>query len=347
MYFDEVVEPNASQLPFSYVITADSGSTPISAVLRPDGKTVDLAVDLPLSPTFSMTISEVADLLGNAIPSVGVTVSGANFGLTAASVGALNPGGGEAGIDAGKFQVSGGGLDFQPTAEQMRLVYKTVDGDFDARIRVHSITSTNRLESVAKAILTARATTDGNSPAVNAFVTPALPGDSTYGSTARVTAGGPTVSNHVAVAYSLNSRPASFPNAWLRIKREGDNFTSFTSSNGTDWSQLSSISIPMGSPVLVGAGVNSHRNGVFATATFSDFQFASNVNPPTLANSAYTGGSFSASLQTQNGIAYRIQYKEDLNAANWTDLTTIAGDGTVKSFSDSAAGHRFYRVITP
>ncbi len=347
VYFDEVVEPNASQLPFSYVIAAASGSTPISAVLRPDGKTVDLAVDLPLSPTFSMTISEVADLLGNAIPPEGVTVSGANFGLTAASVGALNPGGGEAGIDAGKFQVSGGGLDFQPTAEQMRLVYKTVDGDFDARIRVHSITSTNRLESVAKAILTARATTDGNSPAVNAFVTPALPGDSTYGSTARVTAGGPTVSNHVAVAYSLNSRPASFPNSWLRIKREGDNFTSFTSSNGTDWSQLSSISIPMGSPVLVGAGVNSHRNGVFATATFSDFQFASNVNPPTLANSAYTAGSFSAALQTQNGIAYRIQYKEDLNAANWTDLTTIAGDGTVKSFSDSAAGHRFYRVITP
>jgi hypothetical protein len=347
IYFNEVVEPNASQLAFSYVFAAESGSSPISATLRPDGKTVDLVVDLPLSPTFTVTISEVADLLGNTIPSEGVTVNGANFGLTAASVGALNPGGGEAGIDAGKFQVSGGGLDFQATAEQMRLVYKSVEGDFDARIRVHSILATNRLESVAKAILTARATVNGDSQAVNAFVTPAFPGDSTFGSTARVTAGGPTVSNHVAVAYSQYSTPASFPNAWLRIKREGDNFTCYNSSNGTDWNQLSSISVPMGSPVLVGAGVNSHRNGVFATATFSDFQFAANVNPPTLVNSAYAAGSFSASLQTQNGIAYRIQYKENLNAANWTDLTTVSGDGSVKSFSDSATGHRFYRVITP
>lgn len=347
VYFDEVVEPNASQLPFSYVIASTSGSQPISSLLRPDGKTVDLIVDLPLPPTFSVTITEVADLIGNAIPPEGAAVNGSNFGLTAASVGALNPGGGEAGIDSGTFQVSGGGLDFQAATEQMRLAYKSVDGDFDARIRVHSIFATNRLESIAKAILTARATTDDNTPAVNAFVTPAYPGNNSFGSTARVTAGGPTVSNHVAVAFGLNSTPASFPNAWLRIKREGDNFTCYNSSNGADWSQLGSIVVAMGNPVLVGAGVNSHRNGQLATATFSDFQFVTSVNPPTLVNSSHTAGSFTASFQTQNGVVYRVQYKDDLNAANWADLTTMAGDGSVKSFSDTASGHRFYRVITP
>lgn len=345
--FDEVVEPNAAELAFSYTFTSDSGSQPISALRRPDGKSVDLIMDNPLSPSFTLTVTEIADLIGNAVPAEGASIDGTSYGFTAENVGALNPGGGEAGIDSGRFEVTGGGLDFQATAEQMRLVYKPVEGDFDARIRVQSIYGTNRLESVAKAILTARATTATDSAAVNAWVTPPYPGDSTFGSTARATSGGPTISNHVAAVYGLNSTPATFPNAWLRIKREGDNFTTFSSSNGSDWNQLGSIVVAMGSPVLVGAGVNSHRNGQLATAVFSDFQFASNVTPPSLSNIAYSAGSFSSSFQTQNGVAYRVQYKDDLNAPDWTDLTTISGDGSVKSFSDASSGGRFYRVITP
>lgn len=345
--FDEVVEPNAAELAFSYTFTSDSGSQPISALRRPDAKSVDLIMDVPLSPNFTLTVTEIADLIGNAVAPEGVSIEGTSYGFTAENIGALNPGGGESGIDSGRFEVSGGGLDFQAAAEQMRLVYKSVEGDFDARIRVQSIYGTNRLESVAKAILTARATTATDSAAVNAWVTPPYPGDSTFGSTARTATGGPTISNHVAVAYGLNSTPATFPNAWLRIKREGDNFTTYNSSNGTEWNQLGSIVVAMGSPVLVGAGVNSHRNGQLATAVFSDFQFASNVTPPSLSNIAYSAGSFSSSFQTQNGVVYRVQYKDDLNAADWTDLTTITGDGAAKSFSDASSGARFYRVITP
>ena len=71
------------------------------------------------------------------------------------------------------------------------------------------------------------------------------------------------------------------------------------------------------------------------------------ANAPTLVNSAYSGGSFSASFQTEAGFSYRVQYKDDLNAADWTDLTTINGDGTIKPVLDAASGSRFYRVITP
>jgi uncharacterized repeat protein (TIGR01451 family) len=61
-----------------------------------------------------------------------------------------------------------------------------------------------------------------------------------------------------------------------------------------------------------------------------------------------TGGtSFGGSIQTQPGVTYQVQYKDDLNAATWTLLQTIDGDGAVKPFSDPAptASSRFYRII--
>ena len=59
------------------------------------------------------------------------------------------------------------------------------------------------------------------------------------------------------------------------------------------------------------------------------------------------GGAFGGSIQTQPGVTYEVQYKDDLSAANWTLLQTINGDGTVKTFSDPApaAISRYYRII--
>lgn len=355
VYFDELLDNKPPELgntateAFNYIMTDpnDPANGVLTAILLPDGRSVLLTIANPVGNSYSLNISAVEDRSGNAIPIEGIDLAGVNYGFAAASVGALNPGGGEAALDSSRFQVSGGGLDFQPATEQMRFVYKSVDGDFDARVRVHSIIGTNRLESVAKAILNARSTVDGGSASISAFVTPAYPGDSTFGSTARAAAAGPTISNHVAVAYGLNSTPATFPNAWLRILRVGDAFTTFSSSNGTDWNQLGNTTITMGSPVLVGAGANSHRNGQYVTATFSNFQILSAVNSPTLINSGYAGGTFTASFLSQSGVAYRVQFKDDLNAAMWSDLTTVTGDGTVKSFNDTAGANRFYRVITP
>lgn len=345
--FNEVIDPVAAEFPFSYAVQSDSASEVATATLRADGKTVDLTLSNPLSPSFSLTITEISDPLGNTVAAEGVTVAGSNFGLTGAIIGALNGDGGESGIDANSFEVTGGGLDFQAATEQMRLAYKSVSGDFDARIRVLSLIGTNRLESVAKAILNVRASTDGGDLSVSAFVTPPAPGENSFGSVARGAFGGPTLSNIVTTPFVLNSVPASIPNAWLRVLRVGDTFTTYGSTDGSAWTQLATVDVAMTDPVLVGAGVNSHRNGQVVTATFSDFQVLSAVAAPTLANLSYAAGTFTGSFQTQNGIAYRIQYKDDLNAADWADLNTVNGDGSVKSFSNAAAANRFYRVITP
>lgn len=347
VHFDELVSPLTATDVFNYEIV-DSGGAVIVApvILRPDGKSVDLTLDIPASSVFTVVVQNVEDPFVNPMPRVELT--GVNFGFIGASIGALNGGGGQVGLPGGRFQVSGGGQDYRALTEEMRLAYKQAGGNFDARVRVHSITGTNRLESLAKAILNVRASTDGAAPSVSSFVTTPAQGDSTFGSIARATQGGMAMSNFLATAYVPQiSTPATFP-AWLRVKRIGNNFTTLASNNGTDWTQLGAVTVAMTDPVLVGAGVNSHRNGQVADAVFSAFEILPVVAAaPTLANSAYTAGTFTASFQTEAGFSYRVQYKDDLNAADWTDLTTIAGDGTVKSISDTASANRFYRVITP
>jgi uncharacterized repeat protein (TIGR01451 family) len=65
---------------------------------------------------------------------------------------------------------------------------------------------------------------------------------------------------------------------------------------------------------------------------------------------SYSNGSgFSAAIQTQNGITYALQYKNNLNTNAWTTLSTFNGDGTVKTFSDPNPGvpMRFYQIIIP
>jgi len=347
IYFDEEIDPGAAEFQFSYDIISTSGSAVIVAAVRADRRSVELTVAPPLPATYTINITEITDLYFNSITTP-VGVAGFNLGLSSADIGALNPTAGIAALDSNTFEVSGGGLDFQAVTEQMRLVYKSVSGDFDARVRVLSLIGTNRLESVAKAILNARSNDTGDSPSISAFVTPPYPGNNTFGSVARDTTGGLTLSNAVASANVVNAIPGTIPNSWLRIVRSGDSFTTYSSADGSTWTQLmAATTIAMGNPVLVGAGVNSHRNGQVATATFSDFTVNQGAGAPTLVNSAYVAGTFSASIQTQNGVSYRVQFKDDLNAVGWTDLTTIAGDGTVKSFSDTAGANRFYQIVTP
>jgi hypothetical protein len=65
----------------------------------------------------------------------------------------------------------------------------------------------------------------------------------------------------------------------------------------------------------------------------------------------HSGGAFSANLQTIAGVTNVVEYKNSLDAANWTELTAFLGDGSVKPIIDSGPlpSTRFYRarIITP
>jgi hypothetical protein len=58
-------------------------------------------------------------------------------------------------------------------------------------------------------------------------------------------------------------------------------------------------------------------------------------------------GVFQAAIPTSNGNAYRLQFKNSLQETNWSDLSVVQGDGSVKLLKDPAPPlmpQRFYRL---
>lgn len=352
--FNEILDTNvvnnAATENFSYSVDDDAVGVGLPITISADGKSVKLPLLNPIGPSFTVRISAVADRFGNAIPDPGVTLVGTNLGLTTVDVGALNPAGTNAFCGGNTLQIYGGGLDVAAASDQLRFAYKAVSGDFDARVRVLSLTGTNRLEAVAKALLTAREGNANNSAAVNVFVTTATPGDNSISSRYRTATGAAYTTNTPAYS-STNSpqiSPGGLPNAWMRIKRVGNQFTTYRGTNGIDWVEMDNASIPLAADLNVGLGTVSHRNTVLAIGTFSDFKIGPVINPPVLTNSISTNGVFSASFGTQAGVGYTVQFRDVVNTGSWNTLTNLSGDGSTQSFLDpgpvSPTGNRFYKV---
>jgi hypothetical protein len=61
-----------------------------------------------------------------------------------------------------------------------------------------------------------------------------------------------------------------------------------------------------------------------------------------------TKTAFHVSFSTMSGVAYVVEYSDVLPAANWTTLSNVSGDGTVKLVTDPTVNNhqRFYRVRT-
>ena len=65
-------------------------------------------------------------------------------------------------------------------------------------------------------------------------------------------------------------------------------------------------------------------------------------------SAAGSGSNVSISFPTQAGATYRVFYRANLTTGNWNLLTTVLGDGTVKSVSDPLTGsQRFYKMTSP
>jgi hypothetical protein len=63
---------------------------------------------------------------------------------------------------------------------------------------------------------------------------------------------------------------------------------------------------------------------------------------------ARQGNNIFVSFPTQNGANYRVFYRTDLNAGIWVLLTSVLGNGSVKTVTDPLTPtRRFYKVVAP
>ncbi len=160
-------------------------------------------------------------------------------------------------VSAGIYTVKGSGADIWGTSDKFRFVSQTFTGDGEIIVRVTSQTKTN---AWAKAGIMFRETLNANSRHAMMVLTPSNGTAFQY----RSSTGGSSL--HVAGA------SVAAPNNWLRLTRRGNVFTAYRSSDGANWTQVGSATIPMAAAVNIGLCVTSHVNATLSTAKFDNLQ---------------------------------------------------------------------------
>ena len=173
----------------------------------------------------------------------------------------------------GEIEASAAGKDVWGVSDQFRFVYQQLIGDFDIAVRVSSLTAPHLY---SRAGLMARESTSPDSRHLFFLVfadnQPRHNNTSAYEFQYREETHGTSKAIYPAADAGAPLFPVAFPNAWLRMRREGSRFTAFASNNGKQWKEYGSQSIDMPLTLYVGLAVTSHKADATATATFRDLR---------------------------------------------------------------------------
>ena len=194
------------------------------------------------------------------IPIVGSTTLGT---LASTDIGGSSAGGTL--VLNGGYAVTGGGTDIFGTSDSFRFVHTQKTGDFDISTRLESL---DRADLYTKAGLMVRESLAANARNVMALVFPSNEARNNnnggYEFQSRDATGGPS-----AAIYPPNPQPAvRYPNAWLRLKRQGDVFTAYYSRDGKNWTLYATKTLTLPSTVYFGMALTSHNAAAQSTARF-------------------------------------------------------------------------------
>ncbi len=152
----------------------------------------------------------------------------------------------------GAYTLSGSGV-FTGSADGGYYVYQSLIGDGEISTRIDQMQNTGTSSRVGVMIR--------NTLADNAqYTAMTATGTGAYRWTRRTVAGAKsTVSNH---------GNGTLPNLWVRVTRVGNVFTSFTSSNGTTWTDIGSVTMTLNQNCFIGLTVASGAKNSLNTSRF-------------------------------------------------------------------------------
>lgn len=172
----------------------------------------------------------------------------------------------------GRFEIAAGGEDIWGVSDQFNFAHIKHSGDFDLSARFESL---DMPHLYTKAGLMARAALDADSPHVYILAFPDnSPRNKNNGGLEfqfREEAGGESVAIYPD-DYTTEPPefPVRYPNTWLRLKRSGDDFTAFYSTDGQSWKMYTQFSMKLPKEILLGIAVTSHEQDAATTAVLSD-----------------------------------------------------------------------------
>ncbi len=250
----------------------------------------------------SLTLAGAAGSTPSALPSPWTTTSVNAPSQTGASSYA-----------SGTFTVSGNGFDIYGGDDSPQFTSQTLQGDGTIIARVASETNT---DYHAKAGLLIKDGLTFGSNYVSALVYP----------------GGQTRMQYAST--STNGPDLTIPNTWLKLTRSGSTITTYTSPNGTTWTQMgttTSVSLP--NTVQIGLFVTSEDTAQTSTATFDNVSVTKTSTLPSGWTSGDIGApsttgstTYASGVYTVKGAGVDVYGPNDQQQIAYKSLT---GDGTI------------------
>jgi regulation of enolase protein 1 (concanavalin A-like superfamily) len=200
-------------------------------------------------------------------------------------------------------------------------VYQPVQGDIEIVARVGSFQAP---DPWSKAGVMIRASLTGASQ--NVFV--AVTKSNGWMSQRRFTSGGTSWSN--------SPKPPGAAPGWVRLVREGNLFTGYYSTDGSNWTLLGSDTIAMGSTVYVGLALTSHNVSTLATGSFSSISVrkpSSDNQAPTVSITSPASGASYASAANIAIAAAAADTDGTVVRVDFYRGSTLIGSDTSSPFS--------------
>jgi hypothetical protein len=152
----------------------------------------------------------------------------------------------------------------------------------------------------------------------------------------------PTVAGQrYRLSFWLNNPAVGTPNAFS-ASWNGTSLVSLTDAGQFGWTNMQYVVTATGASAALEFDFRNDQNA-FGLDDIS----VQPVLAPTLLNPTLNGGVLSLTWSTVAGLAYQVQYKEQLGPPAWTNLrpAVTAVGGTLTATDAATAPQRFYRII--
>ena len=251
---------------------------------------------------------------------------------------------GSASYLGGTFTLKGSGADIWVAPDEFRYVYYAVTNNGPATsgcqltARVATLQNT---DGSAKAGVMIRETLDPSSAFAMVNV---KPGSNGFEFITRTNGGSPV----------QNGGGSGSVPQWVQITRTNNTFNAYYSANGSTWTAMGAVVIPMNNVFYIGLLVCSHNDGVVCTATLDNVSLsgiavpATPAVPSSLSANAGNGQATLSWSQSTGATTYNLK-RSTTSGSGYSAVASLLAVGTNGiSYTDSglAAGTTYYYVVT-
>lgn len=167
--------------------------------------------------------------------------------------------------------LTAGGADIWGTRDEFHFAWLEQSGDFEFSVRIEKLTDPHLY---TKAGIMAREELSNNSSQIYFQVFPNNNARNKNNGGCefqyRKIKAGEMKAIYPARFEGTPEFPVNYPNTWIRLKRVGDEFTGYYSTDGKTWKVYTAFTMKMAKKVHLGLAVTSHDTSKTATAIFKN-----------------------------------------------------------------------------